>query len=414
MKKSTISKINAIFILGIILIAVVPNEILSKNLKPKKPKKKDTSMEVVLSYAGEDLDFGTNDNKNFIASKFDYSGISYFIDGVEYFTDASGIIQHSFNDELNHTFTLLWHGVLTTFNFNTSINEAVVLETKDIEVNSLWNEVFTPISNMDFQIWYYNGISWSLIESAQTDVNGVAVISALVMGIYVACEVGDFNALNNFTVDQITTLFSTEIYQDAVKTIITVDYLNTIFGTDYPVDLASLIWEVSFSGQTANYPAHHDGVIVSGNTITYYNLLDSFAWNFIITGYAGYTQELVNINGLTAVKLDAKSLEAEFLWSEDSAPVIGMDIDLFWFNGTEFVLVGTYVTDGSGILTITEQLIIGTYKLNSNPSFDIVASDVVKTVSYSVESQKEIISISIFWLFYIYQYRELLVNNIFF
>ncbi|KKL45480.1 hypothetical protein LCGC14_2355230, partial [marine sediment metagenome] len=101
MKKSTISKINAIFILGIILIAVVPNEILGKNEKPKKPKKKDTSMEVVLNYAGLDIDFGT----------IDYSGISYFIDSVEYFTDASGIIQHVFNNEDDHIFTLLWHGV---------------------------------------------------------------------------------------------------------------------------------------------------------------------------------------------------------------------------------------------------------------------------------------------------------------
>ena len=69
MKSRTKCKINCIFILGIILVAVVPNSILAKNLKPKKPKKKDTSMEVVLSYSGADLDFGA----------IDYSNIEYFI-----------------------------------------------------------------------------------------------------------------------------------------------------------------------------------------------------------------------------------------------------------------------------------------------------------------------------------------------
>ncbi len=406
MKRSTIGKINAIFILGIILIAVVPNEILGKNEKPKKPKKnKGTSMEVVLNYAGLDIDFGT----------IDYSGISYFIDSVEYFTDASGIIQHVFNNEDDHIFTLLWHGVLTTFAFNTTINEAVILETKEVEVNSLWNEIFTFASNVDFEVWYYDGTTFISIENATTNSFGVATISGLVMGSFVVCQVGGFNALDNFTIDQLTTVYTTNVYVDADKTIIDFDYL----AGNIPVDLSLFSWEIGWMSATwyVISDLSYDGMIVNEalGTITIYNIQD-IAWKVRVYDYAGVpmTEYSITNGGLLEIELSTKSLSASLVWSSDGiSPVIGMDLELFWFNGTDFESIGIYVSDGSGIIT-TANLIMGTYKLNNFAAFDIVAGDVIKSVSYSVESQLEIISISYFLVcFYIYQFREQLINNFF-
>jgi len=236
------------------------------------------------------------------------------------------------------------------------------------------------------------------------------------MGTYVVCEVGAFNTLNNFTIDQITTLYTAEIYRDAVKTEITVDYLNTLFGANYPIDLSTFAWEVAFLTQTPTWGGVHcDGYTISGNTLTYYNLVDTVLWEFRAIGYAGFTPVLINVDGLTEIKLDAKSLEVEYLWTEGGIPVVGKDVELFWFNGTGFELVGTYITDINGLVTITQQLIIGTYKINSNPIFDIVISDVVKTLQYSMESNKEIFSISYFFGFlYLLTNGNLLINKSFF
>ncbi|KKL79370.1 hypothetical protein LCGC14_2015520 [marine sediment metagenome] len=367
------------------------HDLLFKNIKPKKPKKKDTSMEVVLSYAGLDLDFGT----------IDYSGISYFIDGVEYFTDASGIIQHVFNNEDDHTFTLLWHGVLTTFAFNTTINEAVILETKEVEVNSLWNEIFTSALDIDFEVWYYDGTTWSLIENATTSIlTGEATILGLVMGSFVVCQVGGFNALNNFTIDQLTTVYTTDFYVDADKTIIDIEYI----GGNIPVDLSLFSWEIGWEGSQWYVIANtsYDGIIINEalGTITIYNIQD-IAWKLRVFDYAGVpmTEYSITNGGLLEIELSTKSLSASLVWSSDGiSPVVGMDLELFLWNGTDFESIGTYVSDVSGIITVPS-LIMGTYKLNDFVAFDIVASDLVKIEAYSVESQLEAISASYFLVF---------------
>ncbi len=394
MKKYMKLKIVSIFLLAILLLSITPNVFGGdKEKKPKKTKKKDTSMEIVLSYDTPDIDFGT----------IDYSGIEYFVDGVPYVTDASGIIQHSFNDEEEHIFTLLWHGILSEFIFSESISEGVVLENKVIEINSLWAEVLTHVPDINVEVWYYDGTTWSLIETTTTDSIGVATISGLVMGEFIVCEVGSFDALNNFTLDQLTQLYTAEVLIDAVKTIIDVDHLNTIFGTDYSIDLTDIDWVIEFYTVAAGWRdianlgvlyLYYDLSDIANGNIVIYNLNDEESYPYkIIIGNAWNIEVDIIPNTITEVDLPAKSLEAEFLWSGDNAPVVGMEIELFWNNGTDFVSMGIYVTDVDGKVIITEMIPIGTYKLNDYAAFDITAMDIIHIEQHIIESTKETVSV---------------------
>lgn len=395
MRSKVKRKIISIIILAIFLVSTTPSVFGGKGKgKGKGKPHKDNEMEIVLSYAGADIDFGVTD----------YSGISYFVDSVEYFTDVSGIITATFNNVEEHNFTLLWHGVINTFMFSESITDAVVLATKSIEVNTLWAEVLTPVEGISIQVWYYDGTTWSLIETAITDSSGVATISSLVMGLYVVSEVGDFNSINNFTVDQLTTLYTAEVLSNAVKTIIDVDYLDSVFGTDYSVDLSMITWAIEYLSTPASYPTHYDGIIVdeANGIVTVYNLDFTYAWRFVVSGYAGASSWLL-VEGLNEINLDAKSLEAEFLWSSDNTPVIDYSVELFWYNGVDFESIGMYVTDVNGKVIITEMLPMGTYKLNDYTSFDIIASTITQIEQCIVSSTIKVISAfrgfypNIFW-----------------
>ncbi len=216
------------------------------------------------------------------------------------------------------------------------------------------------------------------------------------MGSFVICQVGGFNALNNFTIDQLTTVYTTDFYVDADKTIIDIEYI----GGNIPVDLSLFSWEIGWEGSQWYVIANtsYDGMIINEalGTITIYNIQD-IAWKLRVFDYAGVpmTEYSITNGGLLEIELSTKSLSASLDWSSDSSPVVGMELELFWFNGTGFESIGLYTSDVSGIIT-TANLIMGTYKLNNFAAFDIVASDVVKTLSYSIQSQKEIISISYF------------------
>ncbi len=66
------------------------------------------------------------------------------------------------------------------------------------------------------------------------------------MGEFIVCEQGTFVAENSFMLTQEEVLYTTEIYFDAVKTIIDVDYENSIWGADYTFDLNTITWDIHY------------------------------------------------------------------------------------------------------------------------------------------------------------------------
>ena len=388
-------KVFSIFLLVIILTSTVPNYVLGggDNEKGKgkgkgkgKPSE-DKSAEFVLMFSGLDLDFGT----------IDFSGIEYFIDGVSYFTDASGIINMEFNDKLTHNFTLIWHGVLYERIFNSSISEIVSLATKSIDAQLVWDEIFINIGGVfledTFDLLYFNGTSWILIQTVVRSGTGIIVLNSLAMGSYMIVKTGELLGVV-FTIDLLTITYTTDIPVTPSKTVITFEYINSIFGVDYPVDFTSIDWTLQFlstvSGwnpTTSVYYVYFDTSDGANGRMVIYEILLYTDYDYrLVIGNSWNTNYNLNETGLTEINLVAKSLDAEFLWSSDSTPVVGTDFELFWFNGTDFVSIGTYTTDVNGKVIITEMLPIGTYMFENYAAFSIVADDSMKIETYSVES----------------------------
>ncbi|KKL47135.1 hypothetical protein LCGC14_2338560, partial [marine sediment metagenome] len=372
--------------LSMFLISSVPNVLAGGKGKGKgkgKPEKPsdDIFAEFVLQYNVPDADFNT----------IDFSGISYLVDNVEFFTDASGIINLVFNDILSHNFTILFGGVSQTIIITETItSQDVMLSTKTIDLSTVFDEIFIIAGGIDVEIWYnYAGTSWDLIQVSTTNVDGDASILGLVKGTFVISEVGLFNSLNNFTLDQPTTLYTTQLIIQPIKTVFDLDYVTSIFGADYPVNISGLVWDITSDGTSAfSSSTWSDGFIINGGIVSVYNLFPSMVipWIFTVFNYGGisYVSDVV-IGGFNEVELPSKVLEATWLYSYDNAPAVGFDVILSLFNGTDFEEIGSYTTDLNGKITVSN-LPIGQYKLNGD-EFDIIATDLIHTESYILESK---------------------------
>ncbi|KKL26862.1 hypothetical protein LCGC14_2391070, partial [marine sediment metagenome] len=91
-------------------------------------------------------------------------------------------------------------------------------------------------------------------------------------------------------------------------------------------------------------------------------------------------------DGLTDVDFVAASGDFSFLWSSDNSPAIDHTAELFFDNAGTWISVDNYTTDSNGKVIITEMLIPGTYKFNSNTPFVIPIGMVNIVDTYSVES----------------------------
>lgn len=348
----------------------------------------DNSAEFIFEYDTPDLDFGT----------IDYSGIEYFIDGVPYFTDASGIVHFVINDEELHTFSCLFGGVLYEYTFDASTQQYVTLATKDISSIILYDTVFTLADDVLVDLYFHTGTEWILIETISTDLTGLASFTGLIMGSYLIVESGLFVEANIFALEQDTIIYTTGVLIPPKETVIDIEYLNTIFGADYPVDLSTITFSLWIQGTAFDELLHSDGVAYNNaeGQIIIYNLYEVAVpdlWHIEIT-YAGAIQSFdIAYHTLTAIDLVAKSGEFEFLWSSDSAPVQNRNFELFWFDGVDWISAGMYMTDVDGKIIIDSLLIIGQYKFDDYAIFTVVSSDVVVIEQFSVESISKIISI---------------------
>ncbi|KKK83400.1 hypothetical protein LCGC14_2793770, partial [marine sediment metagenome] len=224
MKNSIKKKLFCVVFLSMFLISSVPNVLAGGKGKGKAKGKpsSDISSEFVLLYSGADADFGNT---------IDYQNIEYWMDGVLLTTDSSGIISTTFNDQSLHNFTLIWHGVLIEHIFSSSISESISLATKSIDLSTVYDDIFISVDGIAGEIWYYDVTeTYILIGTFTSDLNGDVLIENLAMGIYVINEVGLFDALNNFTLDQPTSLYTTQLIIQPIKTVFDLDYVTSIFG----------------------------------------------------------------------------------------------------------------------------------------------------------------------------------------
>jgi len=359
----------------------------------------DKSATFNLSYAG-DLD------ANFV--NIDYSGIEnkfelqfyrkYFLDGMPYYTDASGIIKISINDYEWHTFTMIFGGVEYTFTFNDTITENIILATKSIDATAYWDEIDELVVDgavCEFlDLLYYDGTSWVVIETIATNSIGTYQFSNLVMGLYALSESGDWYTSINFTIGQPDTIYTDDLIVVPDKTIIDVDYFNSIHGADYAVDLTTVDWTIFGEMDSVWYDlSYYPGWFVSldisdisNGRIVIYELNDNEYLYKIVFGNAWNMEQAFLSNELTEVSLTAKSVEAEFLWTFGDDPVVDASMAFYYWDGTEFVYYADYPTDENGKIYITELLPVGTYMFEGQAPFDIIADDVVKIESYSIVS----------------------------
>lgn len=349
---------------------------------------KDNSAEFVLLYDGADPDFGI----------IDYSGIEYFIDGTSYFTDSSGIISFAVNDNEEHIFQIIFGGILYEKVFNTSISEDVLLATKSIDSIVLWDEIFMPALDgaysEAFDLCYWDGSQWIIIETLFTDATGMIQFNNLVMGLYTLSETGDMDTLLTFVVDQPMTIYTENIIALPDKTTLDIDYLNTVFGTEYPVDLSTVTYALQL------YSTVQEAWITIPEELYVALVIDEILGLIVFYEYFELSSNLIRItignawnvdyqflpNELLEIDLTAKSLEASFTWSSDGAIADGETVSLYFFDGIGWILVDTYITNVEGKVILTECLPMGEYKFEDNIPFFITADDVVKTVTYTVES----------------------------
>lgn len=382
--KITKKKVLVILLLFTFICASVPTILLLKKIFFPK----DNSTEFILLYDGADPDFST----------IDYSGIEYFVDGTAYYTDSSGIISIVMNDNEEHIFQIIWHGVLYEKIFNTSISEEVLLATKSIDALVLWNEIFVPALNnlySDFDLYYWNGISWIIIQTAFTDVTGMIAFSSLVHGLYALSEAGDNETLLTFELDQLTIIYTENILAEPDTIIIDIDYLNTFLGTDYPIDLTTIAYALEiYSTTQKDWITVPESLYValvideaSGMIVFYEYTEESSNKIRIVIGNAwNVNYEFSATDTLIEIDLVAKSLDASYTWSSDGSVADGETVTLYYWNGIGWINVGSYITNVEGKVIITEMLPIGQYMFDSNPVFEITADDILKTVAYTVES----------------------------
>ena len=374
--------LKVLFLIVVIVLASVPVILLLKFLP------QGTSMSFTLEYDNSDPNFGI----------IDYSGIEYYLDGQLFTTDSSGLIEVFISGINEYNLTIYFGGETITRIFNkTSISETIKLTTKSINGTVMWDEIFVPNDRMiEVILQYYNGINWIDIESGITDINGLVNFSGLVIGNYRIEN-------NEFTVEQSTITYTTDILVDAVKTIIDVDYnkLLTIFGNNYPVDLSTIAWEIRciqnnvLFNITKKDDEKADGLIVNNETgvITIYNILHQtgISWQLRILNYNGViTNYAFTDNEFNQIELVAKSLELRVISNFEEEPAVGFDFELFYlYKGTEFISIGIFTTDINGLISISETLPIGTYYFEGQSEFSITAEDTMVVVNYTIEPIRE-------------------------
>lgn len=327
---------------------------------------------------------------------------------------TSDTISIFLNDKLEHNLTIYFSGETYEYIFNTSIDEIIALACKSLEATVMWEDINVTIDGMSVILYYFDGTSWIAIEEVVSNINGLVSFSGLVMGNYRLDS-------TEFTLNQSTITHTTDVFIEAIKTVIDIDYISSITG-ETVVDLSTIDWVIGCQNPTwiildlsSMNPVFYDGVIINNatGTVVFYNLVDSleYPWEFIIYDYA---EAVSNRNPITTsafnqINIDAKSLEAEFLWSSDSLPVIGESFELFMQDGTEWISLGTYITNEEGKVILTNVLPIGVYKFNDMAEWSIIANDNVKTVVSTVESlcvKKESFSLGF--------YRDIESKNFFF
>ena len=374
--KHSYKKLLGVLILfSIILLASVPMILLLSKFFPPKDK----SAEFILSYAGADPDFGT---KAFTSCILDYSGIEYFLDGTACYTDSSGIISISINDQEWHNLTLLWHGELFFFTFNSSISEDIVLATKDIDALAYWNEINMLIvpevmgDAFELDLLYWTGTSWIVIETITAIESGKYQFYNLVMGLYALSKSGYMDTSIKFTIDQLTITYITNMIVVPDKTIISVEYDDTIFG-EMSIDLTALDWQIlgSYDGGewsdislSTSWWVFYDISDIAYGIITIYEIIDihnglTFEYKIVI-GNDWNVEYAITINDLIKIGLVAGSLKVIITWDVvGGEPAENITLSLYYFDGSEYIFYKNYLTDFEGKISIIEILPIGSYMI---------------------------------------------------
>ncbi len=357
-------RVSAIILIIVIGISSVLPVIISLF---RFPHRNENTTDISVSYLNPDTDFGT----------IDYSSIAYFLDGVEYFLPSNGMLSYIFNDAIMHNFTgfvnsarlekLMWNGEIHEILFNSSISRQIDLTTMSILSQVVWDELFINTNTTNIQLLWYNGISFVVVESGITDLSGMISFANLIAGTYIISELGDLDSETSFDITSSSGDYTSNVVLIPEKTIVNFVYEDSIFGANSPIDLS--LWNVYLAfNKGATWGAIIDPVGMNfavgytevGGTMTFYELIVNDLAGYRTVGYWGGANafkllDVVAFEGESTFTRIAKSGTFEFLWSSDSSPYANTLIELF----ADGVSVGMFMTDSSGVITLSEVLPIG-------------------------------------------------------